>query len=144
MQEDIEFKKIKSDLLGKIPDQLLDLAISENTALQIAEICLENGVLEEDVEKVGYGVGLVLLGQLPSDGLPIFLEKGLKVSTDVARKIYDKIDVVIFSVVKNDLAKLYKEELSVKPAAKSQKTTPPPEEKPKRPSSKDVYREPVE
>ena len=139
MSEDIEIEKLKSALSGKISDPLLDLIISENTPLRIAEICLENGVAkEEDIEKAGYGICLVLLGQLPPTGLPIFLEKGLKINNDIAVKIYRKISEVIFSAVKDDLSKLYNLTQDEK-----EKTEEMPEELIK-PLGKDIYKEPIE
>ena len=140
MQEDIEFKKIKSELLGKVPDRLLYLASSENTPLRVAEICLENGVSkEEDVEKVGYGVGLVLLGQLPPAGLLIFLERGLGINADAAQNIYEKLSAIIFFDVKDDLSKFY----GMEPAEGKKEEVKKPALEQQKPQTKDTYREQI-
>jgi len=148
MPDEIEIQKLKEenpDFLREGPTKLIELAISDKTASQILEICLKNGVKDEGkIEEIAYYITSVLLSSLPQELLPRALVTNLKIDVDTAKKISDEADQIIFTQAKDDLAKLYKRELSVKPVAKPQKTTPPPEEKLKRPPSKDVYREQVE
>jgi len=115
-----------------VPETLLDLTESEDTSLQIAQVCIANGAEKEiEIEEIAYRIGLVLLGKLSPETLSKTLEKDLKLSAEIAEKIYLEVNRLIFSKVKDDLAKLYQEEVPLKEI----------KEKPKRPSGKDVYRE---
>lgn len=137
MPEENEDIKIQEGLYEIIPDSLLRALDAESTGSKIAGICSENNILKEgDVENIGYGVGLVLLGQLRPDDLPIFLEKSFKINGDVARKIYKKVSEAIFSSLKDDLLKIYE--------AKPVSTEPKIPEEPQKPLAKDTYREQTE
>ena len=148
MPDEIEFQKLKKeypDFFKNFSQKLIELANSEKTASQIAEVCLKNGVVDEGkIENIAYYITSVLLGSLPLEILPKALVTNLKIDTEVAKKISEEVNRLIFSQVKEELAKLYQKEVSAKPPARPKKPSPPPEEKPKRPPGKDVYREPVE
>lgn len=145
MPEENEDIKIKEGLSEIIPDSLLDVFSAEETNLQIAQICLENNISGEgDIENIGYGIGLVLLGQLKPNDLPIFLEKGLKINNEIAQKIYKKVDETVFSSVKNDLSELYAvKQVGEQPVPPSRETKEVQLE-PIKPSAKDTYREKLE
>ena len=120
----------------RLPSEISEIVFSEKTPEQIAEICFSLGIPDEKrIEKIAYQIGLVLLGKLPPESFAETLEKNLKLDKDIAEKISEEVNQLIFSQVKDELAKLY---------GVGGKPTPPPEEKPKRPPGKDVYRESIE
>lgn len=139
------FKKLKKEypaFFARIPDKIIDLVSAEETALQVSEICLENGVEDEEkIEKIAYQITFVLLGRLPPNELTEVLEKKAQLETDIAQKIYLETSRLIFASVKDDLTQLYEEE-GLPPA--TEKTMPLPKEEVKKPPGKDVYRELVE
>lgn len=127
---------------NEIPEELVKLIESDDTALEIARICFENGVKEEEkIRKIGYQAGRVLLGDLPPDEFQKNLEENVKISSFLAGKIAREINDTIFYPVKTDLERLYKIEIA--PPAKP-KIMPLPEEKPPVPQKEDIYREPIE
>jgi len=126
-------KKISADILKTI--------FSEETPLQISEICIKNGVEEEKIEKIAHQIGLVLLGKLPPKQLRAALEKEAKLDPLTATKINQEINQAIFAPVRSFLEEVYKMEII--PPAKPE-IAPPIEEKPEVPPKKDTYREPME
>lgn len=124
------------------PPKLIELAGSEKTASQISEICLKNGIKDEGkIGEIAYHVASVLLGSLPLEVLPKALVTNSKIDTEIAEKISEEINQLIFSRVKDDLDKLYKKPSAL--LAKTPAKAGPPEEKAKRLPKKDIYREPV-
>jgi hypothetical protein len=125
---------------NEIPEELVKLIESEDTALEIARICFENGIKEEEkIRKMGYQTGRVLLGDLPPEKFQESLEKEVKISPFLAGKIAREINDSIFYSVRESLATLYKTEIV--PAEKS--PTRPSEEKPEAPKRVDTYRESI-
>lgn len=114
MIDEIEFKKLKNDypdFFENIPPEILETILSEETPYKISEICIKNGIGEEEkVEKIAYQITLVLLGQLSPKELPKALEKEMGLDSITAKKIYSETDQVIFSKIKESLTTLYKEE----------------------------------
>lgn len=132
-----------SEILEKLSPDLIKVLLSEETPLRIAEICTENEVEEEEkIKKIAYQVGRVLLGELSPEKFQTTLEKEIKLHLLTAKKITEEINQDIFFPVKTSLEKIYKIEIA--PPAKPTKITPPPEEKPPTPPSKDTYRESIE
>lgn len=166
MAEKFDLQKIKNqypEFFKEASDKLMELAVSQETASQIAEICLKNGVEEEQkIEKIAYYISFVLLSQLPPATLPKALEKNLPLKPETAKKISEEVNQLIFAPVKDDLTELYKEvtpERVEEPTPslseeKPKKSPPLPaetpakaglsEEKAKRPPKEDAYRESVE
>jgi len=127
-------------LYEKLPEELKEAIFSAETADNIWNICEKNKI--EKVSKVAEYVGQVLHGVLPPEDFQETLEKELKLEKDLAKKAAQEIDRFIFYPVKTSLEELYKIEIA--PPAKPTGITPPPEEKPPAPPSKDTYREPIE
>ncbi len=133
-------------LYEKLPQELKDALFAEETGNNIYDICKRNGI-EENLEEVVEYVGQVLVGVLPPDEFQEALEKELKLEKNIAKKISHEINRFVFYPVKPLLEELYKIEIT--PPAKPTKITPPPEaeappeEKPKAPTKKDTYREPI-
>lgn len=106
MPEDLQKKY--PELFKKIPPNLIRLAFSEGTGVQIAEICRKNQ-LTADLKKIAYQVGLVLSGGLPPKDLREAMEEKVGLKPEIALKVSQQIHQVIFSLVKESLNKLYKE-----------------------------------
>jgi len=135
--------EIPEKISNEIPEELVKLIESEETALEIARICFENEIKEEEkIREIGYQTGRVLLGDLPPDKFQEALKEEVKVSPFLAGKIAREISDSIFYPVRESLAVLYGKETvpGEKPIVKPSVETPP-EERPKR---EDVYREPIE
>ena len=145
MPDETEFEKLKKlypDFFKGFPVKLMDLIISDETASQVSEICLKSGVAKDKtIEQVAYYITSVLLGNLPIKVFARALVTNLKIDTKTAEKIAEETNQIIFSRVKDDLAKLYGRET---PLEGPRKPTPPPEEKLKKPPRKDTYREKIE
>lgn len=140
--------KTPEKLPTDIPKELLDLIESEDTALEVARICFENGIKEEEkIREIGYQTGRVLLGDLPPEKFSKILSERTKLSSFLASEIAREINKSIFDSVKEALAILYKTEIkpSEKPAVGVPEVRPSPE-KPleERPKKADIYREPIE
>ncbi len=148
MDEKIELQKLKEeypDVFENIPNDIVKVILSDETSLKISGICLKNGVEDEvKIERISYLITLALLGKLPIEELNATMEKELKTSQDVARKIRDEINQDIFSKIKDSLEKLYKKELGEAPIESKKPTQKSKEEALKRPPSKDAYREKIE
>jgi len=129
-------------LYKKLPAELKEAIFSAETADNIFDICIRNGIEDERISEVARYTGRVLLGILSVDEFQETLEKELKLKKDVAQKITQEINRFIFYPVKPALEEIYKIEIA--PLAKPTGVTPPPEEKPTTPPSKDTYREPIE
>lgn len=90
-----EIKKLKSDypdFFEQLPPDFLDFIFSEETSSEIAEICLENNVADEEkIEKIAYQTTLALLGQIPEENLTEILEKNAELDYETAEKIAGEI-----------------------------------------------------
>ena len=147
MPEETNLQKLKEEhpefFKEGPPSKLVELANSEKTASQVAEMCLKNEIKDEkDIENVAYHITSVLLGSLPPEILSKALATNVKIDAKTAGKISDEANRLIFSQVKNELDKIH-------PAAKPKKSVSaeitPKEKSIKRPPKrKDTYREPIE
>lgn len=103
MADEFDFQKLKSeyyDFFSKIPASFLNFVFSEETISKIAQICVENEVIEEEqIEKVAYRLVLALFGQIPKENLPEILTKGAGISPISALYITKKAEDLIFSQV---------------------------------------------
>lgn len=137
-------------LFDKLPDELKQAVFSQETADCIFNTCERNEV--QDMSKVAYYVGLVLMGAL----LPVDFQKTLQqevgLQESVAKSVATEINRFVFYPVKPALEQLHamdiaqgekKEpataEQSIEPMTKSQEQESSPEEK-----EDDTYREPIE
>jgi len=126
----------------EIPKELIEAVQSDDTASKIAEICAISGIEKEDeVQKIAFQVGRVLMGALSPKDFSTALKKEVKLSAFVADKVTVGIREIIFEPRKESLIKLYGEEanLSIKsiPEIPTKKTE-------KKKAGKDIYREPIE
>ncbi len=135
-------KRIKAEFSKKIQEIIL----SDKTAEDIGNICGKCDIAnEEKIENIAYQIGIVLLGRLSPEKLAKTLEKKVKLKSKIAKKVSEEVNKLIFSPIKDDLAKLYEKEVFVKPVVKpGNSVLPPLKEEPKRSPRKDTYREPIE
>ena len=92
-------------LFEKLPNELKEAVFSQETADQIFNVCERNNV--EEVSKVAYEVGLVLMGAL----LPVDFEKTiqqeLKLKESVAKSVATEINRFVFYPVRPALQQLH-------------------------------------
>ena len=142
MDEKVELQKLKEeypDFFGTTPPGVVDFVLSEKTSEKIAEIAIKNGVADEGkMEGIAQRIALVLLNKLPSGNLAMTLELGVKLTPETAKKIADEANQFISSA----MAQLKSGE-PVQPKKEPVKEKTVTEEKPKKPSSDDVYREQI-
>jgi hypothetical protein len=157
MSEEFEIQKLKSEypeFFVQVSPDLLEFIFSEETSSKIAEICLENGIEDEEkIEKIAYRVTLALLEQVPKENLAEILEKGVEIDFETAEKISIEIKQLIFSQIPETQPKeiqkeedqIEEDEIEEDELTQPEKPSPPVTEKeePEKPSKKDVYREPV-
>lgn len=163
MPEEFNIEKLKKEnpeFFELFSSELLEFILSKEASSKIDEICLENGVKEEEkIEKIAYRVTLALLDQVPKENLAEILEKGVNLNREVAEKISTALKKRIFSQIPEVQArKIEKKEDEeqkgqikedkteksklIQPTASLSSTTG--KEKPKEPPQKDTYREPIE
>ncbi len=137
-------KEFTRDQLWKLykdlPSELKEAIFALETIDSIYDICSRNEI--ENAQGVAKGIGYVLLGVLPPDDFQETLKKDIGLDQEKAKKVAQEINRFIFYPVKPALEEIYKIEIA--PPAKPTGVTPPPEEKPTTPPSKDTYREPIE
>jgi hypothetical protein len=141
----------------KLPNDLKEIILSEETAKDIYDICLRNEV-DDYVSEIASYVGDILIGFLPPEELPVILERELKIEPETAKSVAQEINRFIFFPVKDKLAEFYKIEFApggrIIPRKKEGPSIPSEErpsilpetkeiEKPKK-STTDIYREPIE
>jgi len=155
MAENFDIKNIKNnypEILKVIPEEIIDLASSEETQNSVADMCTENSIEKEgDVEKIAYYIGLSLLGELPLDELSKKLESKIGLDREVAEKIATEANQLIFEKVRTSLDDLYKNyerldpeiEAEIDQFVEEQEETKESTREDQIPS-KDTYREPVE
>jgi len=152
MPEEFDIQKLKKEypeLFEEFSPELFEFLFSEETSSKIAEICLENGVEDEEkIEKIAYRISLVLFNQVPKENLTRILERGVNLPCEIAERISMEVNRRIFSQAPEVLKK---EEQLTQPAQPSlpskPEVAPPPEVKPKvepKEARKDIYREPFE
>jgi len=156
MTNDIDIQKLKSEypeFFEQVSPELLKFIFSKETSSKIAEICLENGVEDEEkIEKIAYRVALALLGHIPKENLAEILEKGVELNSETAQKIYVMVNRLIFYPIKetrpgktqSEEIKTEEDQIEEDELTQPTKPSPPIEEKPQKSPKKDTYREPIE
>lgn len=124
----------------------MELISSDETASKISDICIKNGVKnEEAIEGVAYHIISVLLGKLPQEILSKALVTNLKIDSLTAKRISEEANRLIFSQRLSPEAE--KPTTAPAPLPEEEKTTLPIEEPVKevaqKPRGKDVYHEPI-
>ena len=141
MPNETEFQNIKKqypEFFKEFPAKLMELISSDETASKISDICLKNGVKNDEiVEGVSYHIISVLLGELPKEKLPDSLALNLKIDALVAKRISEEANRLIFSLASS--LEIEKPEEKITLPIKEE----PAKEEPPRPRGKDVYHEPI-
>jgi len=143
MTEESEIQKLKSEypeFFVQFSPEFLEFIFSEETSLEIANICLKNKVEDEEtIEKIAYRVTLALLNQAPKENLAKILEKGVGLNHEIAEKISAGVEERIFSQIPEIEKKeeqLIQSTQSFSPVTEEKKSEEPPK--------KDTYRELIE
>ena len=133
-------------LYEKLPNELREAVFSQETADHVFNICERNQI--EEVSRVSYYVGLVLVGVLLPGGFQKALEEELRIKKAAAKSVATEINRFIFYPVKPVLEQLHRLEIEV--SAKVVTPQPPvveenmPEQIEGKPTMDDQYREPLE
>ena len=140
-------------LFDKLPDELKDAILSEDTANTIREICQRNEIKEGDISRLAEMVGNILMGLLPPEDFQGALESDLNIERNKAEKTSREVNRFILFPVKDSLKEFYKE-ISfapggriIQPEAKGKAETLKSVsrfKKERRKPKSDIYREPVE
>ena len=139
-----KLKKELPELFKEFSAEFLEFVFSEQTASQIAEICLENGVKDEKtLEKIGYRAVLVLLDQIPKENFAGVLKNGAGLDLNTAQKIAGQINEVVFSQAPPSSPGLPRTDKKISPQTPSQAESQT-EPLAKKPQKKDPYRESLE
>lgn len=126
----------------KLPQELKEAIFSAETADAIFNSCERNKV--EEVSRVAYYVGLVLMGLLLPQEFAGTLKKELGLSKVLADAIARDINRLVFYPVKPALEQLHRMEIEVSAKIVTPKPEEGEEEKPEEPKGEDTYREPLE
>lgn len=101
MIRDFEIQKLKEEypeLFEEFSSEFFEFLFSEKIASEIAQICLKNGIQDEEkIEEIAYLVAAVLLGELPEENLARTLEKGVGIDHETAKEISIQFKHLIFS-----------------------------------------------
>jgi len=126
------------ELYKNLPKDLQEALFSEQSALNLQEICRKNSITDDNVilyisKKIGY----VLLGLLPLEEIAMVLEKELKIDNNKVQEINREITRFIFYPVKKSLEALYQTEIKYEGEPKKTEKESVAEKK----AGKDRYRE---
>lgn len=133
------------ELYNALPKDLQEAASSEKSSSNIREICIKNGVSDEDlIFETIKNTGYVFLGLLPPNEFSYILEKELKLEKSKAELITSEIIRFVFLPVRGSLEALY--QIKIKPTVKPGVDISVPETPAlvKKPKKQDIYREPTE
>lgn len=99
------------ELYETLPQDLKDALFSEDVSENIITICEKTDTLNK-VEKVSDAVGMVILGVLPPEKLEEQLKGPVGIEAETAREINSRINQLVFSPLKESLARLYSKKFS--------------------------------
>ncbi len=129
------------ELYKNLSPELKEALSGPKTGNDVFDICQRNGISDKTEEIVDC-LSLVLIGLLPPEEFQQVLEKELKISPEIAKRVNQEIYRFILFPIKAHLEVLYKKELIS--VAQPSRIVPPPGEKPKTEPREDIYREPIE
>lgn len=79
---------------------LIDFALSEKTAENIANICIENHIFEEEkIKNISFYVAFVIFGIYQKETLKNIFEEKVGIGKDVVEKFVATADELIFSKI---------------------------------------------
>ncbi len=143
-------KEQLSQLYKNLPKDLQEALFSEENTRNLREICLKNGVMDEDIIfKLTKNLAYVFLGLLPPNELQGVLEKELNLKNSQAEQIASEISRYLFLPLKKSLEALYK--IEIKPGLQPEalplpSKTAQAKRKPKKQDihrEQDIYKEPI-
>ncbi len=134
-----ELKEKYPSFFEAFPFRLIDFVLSGEMAQKIANICIENRVLEQDkIEKIAYKITFVVFNKIQKETLASVIEEDAGIPKETAEKITISVDKIILS----QIHKLKESEEEKTEEKEEQKTTEPPPPPPS-PDKKDTYRESI-
>lgn len=125
-------QKLIFEILEKLPEEIKEVLFSGETADSIYNICKKEGVPNQKIAPVAKYVGHVLIGALSAGDFQKTLEKDVGLEKAVAERINQQINKNFFLLVGESIAE--------EKAAEIEEAAP----APKKPPTKDIYREQVE
>lgn len=140
------------NLYENLPPELQEIIFSNETAENIFNICVKNGVEDGNtISEISKFVGQVLMGLIPPEEFQATIELELNLNSKIAKNISRDIEAFIFIPIKPILAKLYEktkeETIKKSPTENNEKEIKKIEETKKeetKENKKDFYREPIE
>lgn len=92
-----QLKKEYPGIFEELSLDFLEFLFSEKTSSLVAEICLQNGVEDEEkIKKIAYYITLVLLNQIPKENLTEVLINGIGLNFTTASRIFSRVNQSIF------------------------------------------------
>ncbi len=141
MAEKNDINKIKSlypSFFEAFSFRFIDFVIGGQMAQKIANICIENRVLDQEkIQRISYHITFVVFNKMDRERLPVKLEEDVGVSREIAQKITKSVDEIIFAQItkiKEDEEKEKRDEERKEEDHPVISVTPP---------SSDTYREPI-
>ncbi len=122
--------------------RLIDFVVNGTMAKKIANICIENKILEQEkIEKISYWITYVVFEKMKKEDLVSQLENEVQINKETALRIYKSVDEIVFAHV----SKIATEEVEEAERLREEKAKEERERKqPTPPPVKDSYREPIE
>ncbi len=138
-----ELKEKYPSFFEAFPFRLIDFVLNGEMAQKIANICIENRILEQDkIEKIAYKITFVVFNKMQKEALPSIIEEDTGVSKEIAEKIAISVDKIIISQIhKLKDENIEDDENKIVEEKKVEQKTPPLSPSPEK---KDTYREPIQ
>lgn len=135
-------------LLIKLPEDIKEIFMSDETNEVVLKVLEENDILDERGTQISALVRNVLFGLLPPEDFKESLKKEMGLEDDVIKKVFQQINRFIFFPVKNSLADLYKIETTAEvenqQTEQEETAIPNPESKEKKSDKSNPYLESIE
>ena len=100
-------KKQYWDLFQKLPSKIKTVILSEETAIEIFDICNRNDVDMNEISQVASFIGQTLLGALPPKSLGQTLSEELTLKKAQAKRIALEAEKTIFAQLQPSLNEIY-------------------------------------
>ncbi|MFH1582342.1 MAG: hypothetical protein ABIA08_01105 [bacterium] len=136
------------EIFNKLPEELKETAISEETAENIFNICADEDLEYEQIPEVARYAGRVLMGLILPEDFQETIEKEVKIKKEVAKRITRKINRFVFYPVKeliNSINKISAQGVEKREVKENEEvSSEKPEKEKTTDSGPDSYREQIE
>jgi hypothetical protein len=113
MPDEYPKEKLK-EIYELLPENLKKAIFSNETADDIYDVCVKNGIEKKDSEIAKYA-GYVMLGLLSPNEFEKTLKEKLGLESNIAKEISRAITRLVFLPIKSSLEELYKIKIEVPP-----------------------------